>query len=243
MTRNPNHYSIYNTGLNYYNFKAQIILLKYQDSIVESMICLLTNELRLTFCPTCSTISHRATRRILQLVHVKSTTIANSDAVFPLTATAGPVITNVPSDDSLRNCGMFSVQPTRSVSSTSPCRSTWLRDLGSSSTGKSVPFFGQTVVAFYHVFIVMWYSTICIGQRCVRAAFWEFKQFRSVCNRSKPCLNFWILRQSSSSISSQKTRSNAPLQPWIQNVTKKTVKPLENDLFYVQVKRAYEITR
>ena len=131
------------------------------------------------FYRTCSSISsaisHRTTRRFLELVHEENSTVSNSDAILPPTAVTDPVITNVTSHDSLCNCRVLSIQPSRSVSSTSPFWYACLWHLASSSIGESVPLLGQNIVAFHYVSVVIRCLTVCIGQHRVWVAFWEFQ--------------------------------------------------------------------
>ena len=94
--------------------------------------------------PTLTTVSKRACRRFLQLIHVKGAAVLHFNVVFPPTTIVCPMVTNFTSHFTVCNRGKLSFDPSWGMRSTTTHRWTCSGHLWvTSNTSKAIPARGN----------------------------------------------------------------------------------------------------
>ena len=84
-------------------------------------------------------VTKPTSRRLFQLVDVKSSAVFHSDVVLPVTAAAWPVITNLASHYTFRHGRMISIEPSWSMRTTAILQWAWGWHLVTSTSSEAIP--------------------------------------------------------------------------------------------------------
>ena len=157
--------------MNPHNTKEKVLVNSVrQVSFLHNPYLTIVDQLRLH--SNASTVTQGTHRSLRQLIHVESSTVTDPDVILPVTTFTDPVITNLSANHTLGLCGMFTVEPTRGMGTTSPC---WYAGVWHDFTGggrEAVPLGGQISVTPDHLSVFITRFTVGVVDEGVRTAFW-----------------------------------------------------------------------
>ena len=127
-----------------------------------------------------SAVTQCASRRRLQFIHVEISTVSDSDVYLPPT-TVAPIKTNLTADNALLHCGMFTVEPARSMCTTEIRWHAWFWHGATCPCRETVPLGGQTTVTYgASIASITWCCAVRLVEEGVRAALCDWKWLKKI---------------------------------------------------------------